>query len=111
MKRIGVITIQKCDNFGADLQAYALGAELRSLGYDAENIDYLFYKNPRHKGSRAEKPVLPISIRNKIKEFLFPIVERIKGIQNSSNRRLCSDRQKRFDEWFKAMVNGYKDIV
>lgn len=101
---IGIITIQKCDNFGADLQAYALGAELRSLGYDAENINYLFYKNPRHKGSRVEKPVLPISITNKIKEFLFPIVERIKGIQNSSNRRLRSDRQKRFDEWFKANV-------
>ena len=32
MKRIGIITIQKCNNFGADLQAYALGAKLRPMG-------------------------------------------------------------------------------
>ena len=38
MKRTGIITFQKCYNFGADLQAYALGAKLRALGYDAENI-------------------------------------------------------------------------
>ena len=104
MKRVGIITIQKCDNYGADLQAYALGAKLRSMGYDAENIDYLFYKHPRHLGGKAERPVLPISITNKIKEFLFPIVTQIKGIQNSSKRRLRIERQKRFSEWFKANV-------
>ena len=72
--KIGIITIQKCNNYGADLQAYELGAKLRSMGYDAENIDYLFYKHTRHFGGRGERPVLPISIKNKIKEFLFPIV-------------------------------------
>lgn len=36
--RIGIITIQKCGNYGADLQAYALGAKLRSMGCYSENL-------------------------------------------------------------------------
>ena len=102
MKRIGIITIQKCDNFGADLQAYALGAKLRGLGYDAENIDYLFYKHPRHsKSGGMEKPVLPISLVNKIKEKLFPVLQVIKGKRNSGAIR---ERHQRFDEWFRQNV-------
>lgn len=101
MIRVGIITIQKCDNFGADLQAYALGAMLRSMGYDAENIDYLFYKHPRHLGGRGERPVLPISIKNKVKEFLFPIVTRLKSLKNRVAR---AERHRRFDAWFNANV-------
>lgn len=99
--RVGIITIQKCDNFGADLQAYALGAKLRSMGYDAENIDYLFYKHQRHLGGRGERPVLPISIKNKIKEFLFPIVTMLKSLKNRVAR---AERHRRFDAWFNMNV-------
>jgi len=101
MKRVGIITIQKCNNFGADLQAYALGAKLRLMGYDAENIDYLFYKHPRHLGGCMEKPVLPISLKNRIKEFLFPILVWLRGLRN---RRLRRDCARRFEDWFKANV-------
>lgn len=106
MIRVGIITIQKCDNFGADLQAYALGAMLRSMGYDAENIDYLFYKHPRHLGGRGERPVLPISIKNKIKEFLFPIVMRLKSLKNRVERE---ERHRRFDSWFATNVKCGKE--
>ena len=101
MKRVGIITIQKCNNYGADLQAYALGAKLSSLGYDAENIDYLFYKHPRHQGGKLEKPVLPISMKNRIKEFLFPIIASFKGLRNKC---VTMERNKRFDEWFSRNV-------
>lgn len=101
MKRIGIITIQKCNNFGADLQAYALGAKLRSMGYDAENIDYLFYKNPRHRGGKLDRPVLPISLKNRVKEALFPVLARVKGFRN--NRRQLK-RSERFSSWFAANV-------
>lgn len=102
MKRIGIITIQKCNNFGADLQAYALGAKLRSMGYDAENIDYLFYKHPRHlKSGGMEKPVLPISLVNKVKEFLFPILSAVRGSRNAAVAR---ERQRQFDAWFERNV-------
>ena len=99
--KIGIITIQKCNNYGADLQAYALGAKLRSMGYDAENIDYLFYKHPRHQGSKLEKPTLPISLKNRIKELLSPIIATLKGLRN---RCVSIERRKRFDEWFNANV-------
>ena len=101
MKRIGIITIQKCDNFGADLQAYALGAKLRLMGYDAENIDYLFYKNPRHRGGKMEKPVLPISPKNRVKEVLFPVLTVFRRLRNFSRQ---AKRDERFEAWFKENV-------
>lgn len=39
MKKIGIVTFVKCDNYGAELQAYALQKKLNNLGYDAEVID------------------------------------------------------------------------
>lgn len=99
--KIGIITIQKCNNYGADLQAYALGAKLRTMDYDAENIDYLFYKHPRHQGGKLERPALPISMKNRIKEFLFPIIATFKGVRN---RSVTIERRRRFDEWFNANI-------
>ena len=96
MKRIGIITIQKCDNFGADLQAYALGAKLRTLGYDAENIDYLFYKHPRHQGGPGERPIFKLTIANRVKEFLFPLVS---GIKKLIHRRAMAARRAKFNSW------------
>lgn len=94
--KIGIITIQKCDNFGADLQAYALGAKLRNLGYDAENIDYLFYKHPRHLNSKREKPIFKLSLVNRVKELLFPIVERVRDFKH---RKAMTIRAAKFSAW------------
>lgn len=105
MKRIGIITIQKCDNFGADLQAYALGAKLRALGYDAENIDYLFYKHPRHLKDTGEKPVLPISLVNRVKERLYPIVQAVRLL----GKRKPRGRAERFASWFLQNVKVGKE--
>ena len=55
--KIGIITILKVNNYGAELQAYATQAVLNRMGYDAEIIDYLFYKNPKHKTTRLSKPI------------------------------------------------------
>ena len=37
--KIGIVTYVKCDNYGAELQAYALQWKLNQMGYDAELID------------------------------------------------------------------------
>ena len=42
MKKVGIITILKVNNYGAELQSYALQKKLNLLGYDAEIIDYLY---------------------------------------------------------------------
>lgn len=37
--KIGIITYVKCDNYGAELQAFALQWKLNSLGFDAEVVN------------------------------------------------------------------------
>lgn len=37
--KIGILTFVKCDNYGAELQAFALQKKLNLLGYDAEVVD------------------------------------------------------------------------
>lgn len=111
MKRIGIITIQKCDNFGADLQAYALGAKLRSMGYDAENIDYLFYKHPRHQKGTGENPVIRLTLVNRIKERLFPFVEKLRRLRHGgwAARKAQVQRAVRFAEWFKQNLPSSRE--
>ena len=43
--KVGIITIIKVDNYGAELQAYALQRKLELMGNESEIIDYLYYKN------------------------------------------------------------------
>ena len=101
MKRIGIITIQKCDNFGADLQAYALGAKLRSMGYDAENIDYLFYKHPGFRKTRQSRPIFKLSLINRIKEWLLPKITVLKRMRH---RYGVEERAHAFEQFFHANV-------
>lgn len=98
MRSVGIITIQKCNNLGADLQAYALGRKLRSLGYEAENIDYLFYKNSRHVGGANEHSIFKLTFINRVKEFLFPIILKLRewrrhGLSAEINWHLWRQRQ------------------
>lgn len=70
MTRIGIVTIFDCDNYGADLQAYALPTALKQLGYHAELIDYPFYKSARFRMTKTARPVVPLSAKNRLKEAL-----------------------------------------
>lgn len=71
-KRVGIITIVKVNNYGAELQAFATQKALQYLGYEAEIIDYLFYKNPRHKATKKSAPVFRLSFKIKLAEWLYP---------------------------------------
>lgn len=101
MKRIGIITFQKLGNLGADLQAYALAEKLRRMRYAVENIDYLYYKHPRHLGGAMEGATIPVSLKNRLKVALFPIVTALRRPESSKKRRL---RKRRFDDWFEKNV-------
>lgn len=71
MKKIGIITISKTNNYGAELQAYASQKKLQLLGYDAELIDYLYYKHRDHKETKDSAPAIAFSISEKIKHTLL----------------------------------------
>lgn len=80
MKNIGIITIAQVNNYGAELQALALQKKLCLMGYDAEIINYLFYKHKKHKKEKCSMPFYPYPLKNRIKEWLLPIYESIKSI-------------------------------
>lgn len=44
MKKVGIITIHKINNYGAVEQAFALNQYLRKLGYDVKTIDFRTYR-------------------------------------------------------------------
>lgn len=96
--KVGIITILKVNNYGAELQAYATQAVLKKLGYDAEIIDYLFYKNPKHKKTKASAPLFPFSIKCTLKEWIYPKISIIKSLLNREALKL---RAKKFDDFHK----------
>lgn len=99
--KIGIITIQKCNNYGADLQAFALQRKLQLMGYEAENIDYLFYKHPEYKKTRKSRPSFKLSLVNRLKEWLFPKITKLRGLRN---RSAVKARQKAFEDFFNENV-------
>lgn len=95
MKSIGIITILKVENYGAELQAYALQRKLCLMGYKAEIIDYLFYKNPKAKWEKRSRPFYPYPLKDRIKELLMACKEWfLKKVLH-----LGLKRQKLFDEF------------
>ena len=108
--RIGIITILKVNNYGAELQAYATQAILNRLGYDAEIIDYLFYKNPGHKVTRLSKPVFKFGWRKRIAEWLYPKLEKLKARKDSESQRRRMERFEQFHKMNTQMSQTYKTI-
>lgn len=108
--RIGIITILKVNNYGAELQAYATQAILNKLGYTAEIIDYLFYKNPNHQREKKSEPSFKLSLKTKMKEWLFPIIQKVKSLFNDNNRKLL--REQRFSDFHRdntALSKTYRN--
>lgn len=52
MKKVGIITIVNVNNYGAELQAFATFRKLQLMGYNAEIINYLYYKDWRYIDSK-----------------------------------------------------------
>lgn len=95
-KKIGIVTILKVNNYGAELQAYATQKVLQLMGYDAEIIDYLFYKNPRHKRTRMSRPTARMSLKKHLEECLFPIIANWK---TRRFRKAQNERNAKFEEF------------
>jgi len=90
--RIGIITIVKVNNYGAELQAFALQKKLEMLGFESEIIDYLHYKHPCHIPTKRSKPIVNIGIVNKIKEASLLLKPKF-------SKRTKSLRMSRFEQF------------
>lgn len=62
--KIGIVTYVKCDNYGAELQAYALQKKLNDWGYNAEVLDL-----EKQKKNLASSRVIRKAILNRYKQF------------------------------------------
>ena len=97
-RKIGIITIFHVNNYGAELQAFALQHKLQGLGYDAEIINYLFYKNPNFKATKKSQPFIKLGTKEKLKEFLYPYFKKIKSLPYLKQKR---ERDSKFNTFHK----------
>lgn len=95
--KIGIITIQNVNNYGAELQCCALCKKLEKMGYDTEVINYLFGIHPNHD-FKGEKKSIEIPLKQSIKVLLLPIVQNLFCMFHKRNKQI---RNKRFEEFHK----------
>ena len=68
MKKVGILTFSRANNYGALLQAYALKMALKNLGADAEMINY---KAPSMEVWHNPNPFVNRGFKNFLKKILF----------------------------------------
>lgn len=98
--KIGIITIVKVNNYGAELQAFALQKKLELAGFQSEIIDYLYYKNWRFKDTKASRPFVALGAKGKVAywvkyRLLNFILEKVLAVVNGNVRR----RMMRFEDF------------
>jgi hypothetical protein len=110
-KKVGIITIFKVNNYGAELQAYATQKALQIMGYDAELINYPFYKNERHIRTTASRPVFPMTVKKKFEEWAYPKIAKFKLlIQHNKNDEKRKANFERFYINFARLSPEYRKI-
>lgn len=88
--KIGIVTYVKCDNYGAELQAFALQWKLNSMGYDAEVIDL----EKRNIDMKKNPDVIKGAIFQRLKkEGLFKAVVSISKKVFEVRKRIRAEKQ------------------
>ncbi|MEP2058448.1 MAG: polysaccharide pyruvyl transferase family protein [Maribacter litoralis] len=108
MKKTGIITILNVNNYGAELQAFALHHKLKKMGYDNEIINYLYYKNPLFKNEVKSSPLIKTSIKNKLKDFAIKWIDKYSAYKYPE---IAKKRKERFFNFHKeqtALSKTYK---
>lgn len=104
-KRVGILTIAKVDNYGAELQAYATQRKFNLMGYDAEIIDYIYYRNPEHIREAESRPFYPYPLKNRVKELGLRLKDALSRLCKTKAKRL---RDSRFAN-FHAKYNRFSE--
>lgn len=100
--KIGIITICKVNNYGAELQAFATQKRLEQMGHKAEIIDYLYYKNWQFKDTTLSQPFITINAKGKLMYWLKYrlaswAVDKILPIVNKNEKRRKQNYQSFID--------------
>ncbi|MGJ8761391.1 MAG: polysaccharide pyruvyl transferase family protein [Polaribacter sp.] len=110
MKKIGIITIVHVNNYGAELQAFALQYKLNKLGYNAELINYLFYKNPKFKSTKKSQPFIQLSLKQRVKEFVYPYFKTVKSLPYLKQKKLRDNKFAEFHKLYTKQTNEINTI-
>jgi hypothetical protein len=113
MKKIGIITILNVNNYGAELQAFALHHKLKLMGYDNEVINYLYYKNPDYIKEPQSAPLVKAPKINKLKDLAIKWIDKYSRFAHPA---LAKVRSERFDNFhgkntaLSRVYNSYSDL-
>lgn len=120
MKKVGIITIVNVNNYGAELQAFATFRKLQLMGYNAEIINYLYYKDWQYIDSKMSRSFNSMSIKGKIIYFakyrvasfvlnkILPLI--CKDVkQRIANFNSFHQHNTRFSKLYKSMKDLYTD--
>lgn len=120
MKKVGIITIVNVNNYGAELQSFATFRKLQLMGYNAEIINYLYYKDWRYIDSKMSRSFNSMSIKGKIIYFakyrvasfvlnkILPLI--CKDVkQRIANFNSFHQHNTRFSKLYKSMKDLYTD--
>ena len=100
--KIGVITIEQVNNYGAELQATATIKVLQGMGYEAEIIDYCYYKNWNFKDTRISAPFVPMSAKGRLMYWVkYRLVNRIVAKILPLLYPTVKRRIRRFEDFYK----------
>lgn len=100
MKKIGIITIEQVNNYGAELQAFATQRALQQMGHDAEIINYCYYKDWRFKDTKMSAPFIPMTGKQKILYWVkYRLINGVMSIVAPLLHPRLARRNKRFAEF------------
>lgn len=115
--KIGIVTFVKADNYGAELQAYALQKKLNMMGYDAEVLDL-----EKEQGvMSSSKRNIYISLKNRIRyygfwrgcnKFIQAILETLSERQaNKNNQEQIKAKHKVFEQFFENKIKHSPEYI
>lgn len=115
--KIGIVTFVKADNYGAELQAYALQKKLNMMGYEAEVLDLEKEQNVMISSYRT----IYTSFQKRIKFYGFPkglvsflnlLVNKIKDkYQNKNKLPIIEKKHKIFTQFFVEKIKHSSDYI
>lgn len=85
MKKVGILSMQRINNYGSFLQAYGLKSMIESLGYETEFVDYHIEKSLIEKNTSKNK--FSRNLKKGIETFNAPgsLINKIKYIKYKQN--------------------------
>lgn len=96
MKKTGIITILNVNNYGAELQAFALHHKLKLMGFNNEIINYLYYKNPDFKLEKLSRPQIKTTFKNKLKDTVLYWLDKYAAYRYP---KIAKRRKQRFNDF------------